>query len=763
MNKYQLRRIGVASNAAATRPSLSACIELVLDQSDALVGDILDALKAPVLKTPKEGERDDVDPAIRFAVHELLDEIVLVRSSFGDALRRLVYHSGQQDFGEAPMSCIEDIHVFDIHALEAHIEQALARREVGRSVDQVLPLFNAQISSLLGWTTVQPGMNPLKPEAFVRALQEMLGVCVLDEAVRSALLRPAAIALGNGMAQLYRETCDWLRSQGVVPVGRAGARAPRPGAHARSAETELDRTLAILDKLRSLMGVEALPGGADGGPNDFVQTVPAALVALQDMRLEESMFQRLKRVAIPVLTARVASAAQGIADQPVLAAARNRLVGRQLGEELVRLLFDQLGHDERVPVPVRLQLRPLEPALLNLAHADPRYFLDAGHPARVFMDRVVQTSVTLARDDQDGVHGFAACVANAVNALLRSPGDAAGFSSAWELVERSWGDFENTRRAQREMAQRQREHDDKRMALALRFADALMERFRSVSLPPLVGEFLRGPWAKVLAETSQRNEDDAPDPKGYLALVDDLVWSVQRPADGRDYARLVKLIPRLLARVNEGLVLIRYPQESVSVFLDELNALHDKVLEDHRSAITSARAAQRSHLVEAEAARAALAPPLTESTPEPGAPAQPAQPAPGAEPHPQPPLAAEPEPDGAAESLSPESGFDADFALDSLSPSEAAELETGDWADLLLGGVWVRARLTWISRNRSLFMFVSGAGLAHAMTRRMMDRLQAQGRLRLRFSPPELDLQLDSVHGLLTPLEGSDADGHPAH
>lgn len=106
MNKYQLRRIGVASNAAAPRPSLSACIELVLDQSDALVGDILDALKAPVLKTPKEGERDDVDPAIRFAVHELLDEIVLVRSSFGDALRRLVYHSGLQDFGEAPMSCI---------------------------------------------------------------------------------------------------------------------------------------------------------------------------------------------------------------------------------------------------------------------------------------------------------------------------------------------------------------------------------------------------------------------------------------------------------------------------------------------------------------------------------------------------------------------------------------------------------------------------------------------------------------------------------
>ncbi len=753
MNKYQLRRIGVASNAAATRPSLSACIELVLDQSDALVGDILDALKAPVLKTLKAGERDDVDPAIRHAVHELLDEIVLVRSSFGDALRRLVYHSGLQDFGEAPMSRIEDIHVFDIHTLEAHIEQALARREVSRSVDQVLPLFNAQISSLLGWTSVQPGMNPLKPEAFVRALQEMLGVCVQDETVRSALLRPAAVALGNGMAQLYRETCDWLRSQGVVPVGGADARPTRVGGQARSTETELDRTLAILDKLRSLMGIEPLPVGADGGSQDFIQTVPAALVALQDMRMEESMFQRLKRVAIPVLTARVApgAGAAGVADEPVLAAARNRLVGRQLGEEVVRLLFDQLAHDERVPVPVRLQARTLEPALQRLAHADPRYFLDRGHPARVFMDRVVQTSVTLVRDDQDGVHGFAACVANAVGSILRSPPEAESYSEAWALVERSWGDFESTRQEQREAAQRQREHEEKRTALARRFADALMERFRSVSLPALIGEFLRGPWAKVLAETSLHDEEDDPDPKGYLALVDDLVWSIQRPADGRDYARLVKLIPRLLAHINEGLVLIRYPQESVSLFLDELNALHDKVLEDHRSAIASARAAQRARKAEEdEAARAALAPPEQEPAPGTGSDAMPQ-------------ARSAPEPDPGPESGFPDSGLEADSTFDSLSPSEANDVETGDWADLLLGGVWVRARLTWISHNRSLFMFVSGAGLAHAMTRRMMDRLQSQGRLRLGFAPPELDLQLDTVHGLLTPLADSDTDGHPVH
>ena len=726
MNKYLLRRIGVASNADATRPSLSDCIELVLEQSDTLVGDVLDALKAPVLRPVKADEPDPVDPGVRHAVNQLIDELALVRSSFGDALRRLVYHSGSQDFGDAPMARLEDIHVFDVHALEAHIEQALARREVNRAVDHVLPLFNAQISALLGWTSVQPAMNPLKPEAFVRALQEMLGVCVEDEAVRGVLLRPAAQALGNGMALLYRQTCDWLRSQGVAPVTAAEARSARGLGRTRKVETELDRTLEILDKLRALMGVESLPGGPGGGVQDFIHTVPAALVALQDLKMEESMFQRLKRQALPLIVAGPKPVAQDMLDaEPMLAQARNRQIGRKLGEEVVRLMFDQLGQDERIPVPVRLQLRPLEPAMLRLSQTDPRFFLDRAHPARSFIDRVVQSGIGLVRDDEDAVQGFSACVGQAVATLLRSPVDADAFVHAWDFVTRSWGDFERARREQREAAEQARAHADRRDELAARLSALLSERLRNAGLPALVAGFLRGPWSQVLAEVRLRGPAEDPDPRGYMALVDDLVWSVQKPTDGRDYSRLVKLIPRLLARINEGLVLIAYPQEPLSIFLDELIALHERVLTEHRTAMAAARAAH--------SARASGDGTLSPSQPADLADALPSE-------------------------LPADAGTESDSALDVLPPAEAdgTPVETGEWADLLLGGVWVRARLTWISRNRSLFMFVSGAGLAHAMTRRTMDRLQSQGRLRLGFEPPQFDLQLDTVHGLLTPQADPD-------
>jgi hypothetical protein len=362
--------------------------------------------------------------------------------------------------------------------------------------------------------------------------------------------------------------------------------------------------------------------------------------------------------------------------------------------------------------------------MLRLSQSDPRFFLDRAHPARSFMDRVVQCGIGLVRDDDDAVQGFSSCVAQAVATLLRGRIDAEAFERAWEFVLRSWGDFEQQRRAQREAAERARDHAARRDELAARLSTVLSERLRQAGLPALVAGFLRGPWTQVLAEARLRSTPEDPDPRAYMALVDDLVWSVQRPTDARDYARLIKLIPRLLARINEGLVLIDYPQEPLSIFLDELIALHERVLGEHRAAMAAARAAQ--------------------ATPVPPAGADLAAPAPG--------LAAE------AADPPPEALAESDSALDVLPAPETPDtaVEAGEWADLLLGGVWVRARLTWISPNRSLFMFVSGAGLAHAMTRRMMDRLQAQGRLRLGFKPPEFDLQIDTVHGLLTPQSDPD-------
>jgi hypothetical protein len=75
----------------------------------------------------------------------------------------------------------------------------------------------------------------------------------------------------------------------------------------------------------------------------------------------------------------------------------------------------------------------------------------------------------------------------------------------------------------------------------------------------------------------------------------------------------------------------------------------------------------------------------------------------------------------------------------------AENLNTGSWVDLALGGQWVRAELTWASPHRTLFMFISGGGMAHSMSRRTMDRLRSFGLIRLVSDGRVMDTALDAV------------------
>ena len=684
MSKYRLRRIGVASNASLMRPTLSDCLELVLDQANGLADDVLEALQRLIAEPGSDMPAQALTDAVREAIRVLLADRSAVRATMDAELRRLVFHSSGKDLAELQAVRFEDLRFFDVHAIEVHIELALARQEVIRATDDVLPRFNALISALLGWSTVQAVLNPLKPETFVRALLETLTAWVPQEDVRMDLLRPSAIAMGAGLRQLYREACEWMRSQGVQPVDPMPSLSGDAAAsRARKTQTEVERTMQILEKLRRLLAGEPHARVELGVPQDFSHTVPGALVALQDLKMVEPMMQRLAERSVRQLAlGKAAMPAGSTAIGQNRSRDQNQQIGRMLGEEVVGLMIDQLANDERLLPPVRMQLRALEPALLQLARADPRFFIDRHHAARQLIDRVVQRSLAYRADDDEAIADFTGGVSDAVNALSRSAGDAAAYTKALKDLERAWDGRDAARLTRREQERLAREHVQQRLVLAQRFSEAMMERFRAAGLPELVASFLRGPWAQVLAESHLVNPGKQDDPRGYLALVDDLVWSVQLPLVRQDHARLVRMIPRLLARLHEGLMLIHYPQEPVTLFLDDLSALHDKVLEDHRRAVASARSSPQASRAVARRA---------------------------------------------------------DDSPNAWLPSEQ---EVGALVELMLSGEWVEARLTWIGRNRNLFMFVSGTGLSHAMSRRTMDRLQAQERIRV--LAPVFDLLIES-------------------
>lgn len=403
---------------------------------------------------------------------------------------------------------------------------------------------------------------------------------------------------------------------------------------------------------------------------------------------------------------------------------KSKKLGRELGEEVVRLMLENLTQDHRMLAGVRQSLKQLEPVLMTLSQSDARFFSERQHPARQFMDKITSRSLAFTSKDQPGFSHFQRVLENAVNVLTGSGGDAQGFARVLRKLEDGWAREEHEQRQRAEEAARGLLHAEQRNLLAQRLAEDFSERLKNKKVPEVVAVFLRGPWAQVVAESQLRCADGTTDADGFLSLVDDLIWSVQLRLARRNRTRLVDMVPSMLIKMRQGLGLISYPQERIPVFFDELITFHEQAFEGARPA--SPTGAESGPQAAAASAVEIVGIPVDDFW--------------------------------MAEGEAADSGFmqaaherppevEEDEVIDPVAQQawSAHTLLTGSWVDLALGGVWVRAQLTWASPHKTLFMFISSGGMAHSMSRRTMDRLRGLGLIRLVSDGRVIDHALDAV------------------
>ena len=726
MMKFPMPRLGLADEQASVKPALRDCIEAVLLQADALMDAVIEGLQASKKQTKGRAAHIHQRPANSLAIVHLSLHATAVKQTFTDQLRTALYHSGSQDTSARSLLRFDDFQFLEEKQIDANIEFALTQQEVSQAVDDVLPVLNALVSNLLGLVTVQSQLNPLRPEAFVLALRGTLSKHVKDEEVRAALITPAAGLMGISLRQLYKDVSDWLRSQGVEPAMPAGSGlGGGSAAGAKAPQTSITRTLLTLDKLRRLLSGDLDQGLAlnNSGPKDFLNTIPASFVALEDLKLVEPMMQRLaRRAKQPDVVAAPKVKPDMLADPEMVAREKtqSKQLGRQLGEEVVRLMLENLMHDRRLLPRMKEMLKALEPVLLQLSQQDPRFFSERQHPARQLLDRLTNRSLAYSSENDDGFGRFFKLIANAVRVLTGGNGDAASFTRVLRKLEDSWDREEEVQRKMHEEAAKALLHAEQRNLLAERFAEDFQARIKDKDVPELIGAFLKGPWAQVMAESQLRCTDGTDDPDGFLALVDDLIWSVQLRLARRNRARLVQLVPNLLVKIRQGLQLVGYPDERIPVFFDDLITLHEKAFEGPRMGAGTAEAVAADGNVEDAPGDSMF---------------------------------------WLGEHEASESGYltdDVDVELDAphalLGDSNGenlswsvTDLNTGSWVELMLNGSLIRAQLTWASPHRTLFMFVSGRGLAHSMSRRTIDRRRAQGLIRLVSNGNVVGSALDAV------------------
>jgi hypothetical protein len=231
----------------------------------------------------------------------------------------------------------------------------------------------------------------------------------------------------------------------------------------------------------------------------------------------------------------------------------------------------------------------------------------------------------------------------------------------------------------------------------------------------------------------------------------------------RSRKRLADMVPGMLSTIREGLVSIDFPLAESKAFFDELMAIHQRVLKggpdagQAPAAIRHGSAASRRDAVEqrfnaGDSVRNFpwLAPREARESgfvdlPDTGGAAGfdsglgtggAADPMPGFE-------ATQPFDQRTLPQAAPQSAG----APDSAGQHGAdIAIALGDWIELLThDSHWMRAQLTWVSPQRTLFMFMGEGGRSHSMTNRVLQHLLKHQLAKIAVQRSVLNGALDTV------------------
>jgi hypothetical protein len=576
------------------------------------------------------------------------------------------------------------------------VELARVQQIVSMTVDQETVELTARLCTAQGMQVVNPDANPLRADVVVGALMKTLKGLHLGPAVRSRWLQTGAIPLGNELQSLYTRLSGLLDRMGVQAAGYAVVQSPdsRPF----TGEAPIRRGGASQE--------EAAPGSE-------------ALLTLDHLH--------------QLLVGNLDQAGDEGKREPGTVGTGNAMV-RTLASEVVSLMLKQISADERLLLPVREMLQDMKPALLQAARTEPRFFADRQNPARRLLDAITEHSLAYTHEQDRGYAAFSRQVRSIIDALQKPGGDLTDrFSGLLQGFNRSQTEAMAPEQVQaRGLAVKTLVRVEQRNLLAERVAAEFRSRNDFARSPGVVRRFLTGPWAQVVAQarlevSTATGLDTAEVPAmRYTDILPDLLWSSQLALASLNRPRLVKIIPGVLRTLREGLDSIDYPREQSESFFQALMGLHEAAYKTQR--------------------------------------AEPPQDAPPSqqgdmdlEPWMQP---AEARDTGFMDDIAPESQPDTQPSFVDTQPLQrdwvelkaemaaqqpVSQLSVGTWVDIWQEGQAVRCQITWASPHGTLFLFAGPHGRSLSMTRRGLDRLIEQDKLRVVADHGVVDKALDEV------------------
>ncbi|MEO4049240.1 DUF1631 domain-containing protein [Pseudomonas sp. CAU 1711] len=538
------------------------------------------------------------------AFFEAMRDLRLKRKSIERGFLQRVFESfntlNQYEIGAAPvlqasvpfesLSLVQDDVLEESVALDAMVSRVLNR--AGGALGHLTTRFNAVISKKLEDKT-----NPLGPRVLCEQFLECCAGLGVEIRVKLIILKLFERYVLSELDQLYANANQQLVEAGVLPelksappVRRQSARSAGAPASAAAGvqpgETYADEGVqeafgALQELLAQVRGSEVLPrrevpvGAVPISSNDLMrllshlqQHLPNGVARSDDYDLRHQLDHLLTRASAKSGKARVV----GEVDEDVI--------------NLVAMLFEFILDDRTLPDSLKALIGRLQIPMLKVAVLDKTFFSRGSHPARRLLNEIASAALGWSAQGDEQRDALYQRIEQVVQRLLNDfTDDPAIFSEVLAEFTAFTGD-EKRRSELLEQRTRDAEEGRAKAELArLQVEQALNERLLGKTLPEVVVRLLQEGWSKVLQLTCLKHGGESAEWRAALAVMDDLVWSVEPHESAEDRLRLLELVPSLLKALRDGLAGAAIDPFVTSEFFSKLEAVHVQVFQRFKRAM----------------------------------------------------------------------------------------------------------------------------------------------------------------------------------
>lgn len=367
------------------------------------------------------------------------------------------------------------------------------------------------------------------------------------------LLRARARAHGL-IGQLQRLL---LRSVGEVGGSLAGdstLRSPMAAPLASSARAGLSAGAPITTAAATgLAGGLGLSGLQFSAPASEALAQALAAAPLQQQRQDGAPLSGV--LVLDASAAGVAAAVGAVREKSAELKKKTANPAEKATIEIVALMFQSILSEERLPPTIRVWFARLQVPVLRVALAEPEFFENLSHPARLLIDRM--GSCVLGFDDNAiADSALEAEIRRVVQVIEQYPETG---RRVFQLVHDEFQRFLDrflTEKSKTSRLVSVAQQVEQKEALGIQYTIELRNMLKDMPVRDEVRDFLFKVWSEVLALSAVRSGPQHDTTVLFKKTAADLVWAASAKPNRADRARVIHDLPMLLQRLRQGLSLL---------------------------------------------------------------------------------------------------------------------------------------------------------------------------------------------------------------